>query len=562
MREISITLLMVLFAFLFTAHATYAALVPEPEADETGLWHVETLERVYVYLRYIKAYEPGVGLEYQETNASNHYTYNTMYINGSNAISVFSDETISNPDDTTYNYFRIHSLSSGTESIVFDGVVDDLVMFAGGGSGYQFVFYDQDGRLLHSVPQGDSFKAYWYTVDIEEGASIADLPDTDGNMIDAVDDPMGYLTIENINTETRAVDFSVLYNEIAYEITLFLEDISFLEEVDHGFYYTHDEEKFFYFSYSDHDIFIEGYEENKGIDWEGFSIWNLTTDEVTQIRSVYVLTHFIEDENHNVFAYFYTPNVIMDELISVTVSFRYRYEKVFGGYTAWEYPDPIILEKDSTTASITTWETALYAGSAAAASTLAMLTLVATPLIWPALSVTGFAALVYVTLAPSITGIRTEDISEIERPTLSGAFVQLLEDAWDVTIDAVNNSPHKLFLGQYQKAFTNGIDLEGLANDGDYSYSEIVWRRDTLQHVASFDEIVTENPTFTLSENLLPDEPVLTSVGNILQPYLIPGVSIVFALAGAKQLINGDFKKLGLIGILYVIALIVIITVV
>jgi hypothetical protein len=561
MRKISILILMVLFAFLFTAHATYAALVPEPAEDETGLWHVETLDRVYVYLRYTKSYTVEAGMEYQETNATNHYTYNTMYINGSNAISFFNDETISNPDDTTYNYFRIHSLSGGVETVVFDGIVDDLLLSAGGTVGYVFKLEDQDGRILHEVEQGDSFKAYWYTASVESGATIADLPETTGNMIDAVDDPMGYVTITNINTETRAVDFSILYNEISYEIQMLLEDISFLEEVHHAYYYKYGEEQFFYFSYSDHDLFIEGYNEEKGTDWKGFTVWNLTTDEVSQIRSLYVLTHFIEDENHDVYAYFYTPNVIMDELISVTVSFRYRFEKVFGGYTAWEYPDPIILEKDSASISTTTWETTLYAGSAASAVTLSFLSLAASSLVWPALVVGGLAVGVYAILSPSITGIRIEAISEIERPTLSGAFVQLLEDEWGVTIDSVNNSPHKLYLGQYQKAFTNGIDLEGLANDGDYSYSEIIWRRDTQQYVATFDEIITETATFTLSDNLLPDEPVLTSVGNILQPFLVPGVTIVFALAGAKQLIGGDFKKLGIIAILYVIALIVIVTV-
>jgi len=452
MKKIPIILLLILFAFLFTAHVSYAALVPEPESDETGLWHVETLDRVYVYLRYTKSYTVEAGMEYQETNPTNHYTYNTMYINGSNAISFFNEETISNPDDTTYNYFRIHSLSGGVETVVFDGVADDLLLSAGGAVGYVFKLEDQDGRLLHEVEQGDSFKAYWYTVSVEEGATIGDLPDTDGNMIDEVDDPMGYLTIANINTETRAVDFSVLYNEISYEITLFLEDISFLEEVDHGFYYTYDEEQFFYFSYSDHDIFIDSvYTEEKGIDWKGFTIWNLTTDEVTQIRSIYVLTHFIEDENHDVYAYFYTPNVIMDELISVTVSFRYRFEKVFGGYTSWEYPEPIILEKDETTASVTTWETSLFAGSAAAAASLSALSLIAAPLLWPALVVTGLAIGVYTVFDPFITGIRVDDISEIERPTLSGAFVQLLEDEWGVTVDSVNNSPHKLFLGQYRR---------------------------------------------------------------------------------------------------------------
>ena len=561
MKKIGIAIFLALFAFVSAASISYATLVPEPAEDETGLWHVETLDRAYVYLRYYKAYIPGVGGQYQSTNPTNHYTYNTMYINGSNAISFFADETISNPDPATYNYFRIHALSGGVETIEFDGIVDDLVMFAGGGAGYQFVFYDQDGRLLHVAPQGDSFKMYWYTVSVESGASIEDLPDTTGNMIDEIDEAMGYLSIESINESTRAVEFLVLYNSIAYEITLYLEDISFLADVDHGFYYTYEEEQFFYFSYSSFDIFTDStYTEEKGIDWKGFTIWNLTTDQVSQINKVFVLTHLVEDANHDVYAYFYTPNVIMDELISVTVSFRYRFEKIFGGYTAWEYPDPIILEKDATTASLTTWETSLYAGSAAAVSALAALTIVAVPVIWPALVVSGIAVgIIYGTLGPSITGIRVEDISEIERPTLSGAFVALLEEEWDITIDSVNNSPHKLFLGQYQKAFTNGIDLEGLANDGDYSYSEIIWRRDTQQYVATFDEIITANPTFTLSPNLLPDQPLLNIGLDAFRPYLIPGVSIVFLIAGARQLIAGNFKKLALVAIIYIIALVVIV---
>jgi len=97
-----------------------------------------------------------------------------------------------------------------------------------------------------------------------------------------------------------------------------------------------------------------------------------------------------------------------------------------------------------------------------------------------------------------------------------------------------------------------------LANDGEYSYSEIVWRRDTLQYVASFDEIVTQTPTFTLSDNLLPDEPILNIGIDAIKPYFIPAATIVFAIGGARQLMAGNLKKLGLIALIYVVAIILI----
>jgi len=556
MKKLILIMLMVIFILFTSATKTFAALVDDPGEGETGLWHTETLERAYVYLRYVKSYDSESGFSYQETNSANHYTYNTAYIAGSNASTTFIDETISNPDSSTYNYFKIHELSDGVESIKFDGIVDDLILNTEGPpEDRSFAFYDQDDQLLYQLDQGDSVKMYWYTVDTEVAGSIDDLPLTDGNLVDGVDDPMGYLTIENINTETRAVDFVILYDEISYELQLYLEDISFLEDVHHGYYYTYDSEQFFYFSYSDIDLLIDGYDEEKGIDWKGFSVWNLTTDEVSQIRNMYVKTHLIEDENHNVFAYFYTPNVIMDELISVTVSFRYRFEKVFGGYTSWNYPDPIILEKDETSASVTTWETALLGSSIAASAALGSLAILAVPLIWPAVVIAGSAALIYAVLGDSITGIRNEDIAEIDRPTLAASFVTMLENEWDLTIDTVNNSPHKLFLGQYQKAFTNGIDLEGLANDGNYSYTEVVYRRNTQQYVATFPELVTESPNFTASENLLPEEPLPSLIGDSIKPFIFPAVTIVFAIGAGRQIMNGDFKKLALIGVLYALAL-------
>lgn len=565
MKKVILTILFAVFMIVAFATKSYATLVADPGEDAVGMWHNESLDRAYVYLRYVKAYTPGPdgGFSFQETNSANHFTFNTAYINGSNSSTTFIDETISNPDPSTYNYFKIHELSDGVETVVFDGIVDDLVLNTEGSPEERsFAFYDQDDRLLYRLDQGDSVKMYWYTVSVESAATIDDLPATLGNLVDSTDEPMGFLTIDNINTETRAVDFVVLYDEISYEITMFLEDISFLEEVHHGYYYTYDDQQFFYFSYSDIDLLIDGYDEEKGIDWEGFTVWNLTTDEVSQIRNIYVLTHFVEDENHDVYAYFYTPNVIMDELISVTVSFRYRFEKVFGGYTDWSYPDPLILEKDQTTASVTTWETALLGSAMASSIALASLAVLATPLIWPAVVIGGSAALIYAFLGPSITGIRTEDIAEIDRPTLSAAFVSLLESEWDVTIDSVNNSPHKLFLGQYQKAFTNGIDLEGLANDGDYSYTEVIYRRDTQQYVVPFSLLVTETPTLTASENLLPEDPLPEILGDAVKPFLVPGVSIVAAIGAGRQIMAGDFRKLTIIGILYVVALVVIATVI
>ncbi len=531
-----------------------------------GIWHRELSERVYAYLRYardaniVSSNEDG---DPYETNATNHYINSVSSTAEDNWLQPGQTETViytlNNPDSEVYNSFKLVKSDSITETTMYSGAATTLTVeityYPVSVDDHIYLDFYVDDILIASLngeDSADKIKAYWETIDeyvpINPGdpVLIDDLPNTTGNPYN-INGEWGYVTY-TVNHATHEVLLSVVYDGVNYALDpIILENIEFLVEDNTASYYTYNNEQYIYFSYDDIDVLRRSqYTEQSGYQWGGYAVWNLTQSEVSVLKKVTVKTYVSVDENHDAFAYFYTPDVIMDHLMSVTVSFRYRWGNLFDeGYSDWEDPELVTLQDDQQTTSITTWEQALFTTSVAATVATATwmsyaIAASASPPLWPLLVVGGLTAGIATAFGDNITGFRLESFDQIEQePSISPTLLDELESVYGASINLSINSPKKLYLGQYQKAWSSGVDFDA----DTFNYVELVWKTNGDVYVMSDNEIITEIPTFDYPETSDPDTSNI--LGNIISSlgawfYVIIVVLIVILIGAiAKPFSNG-----------------------
>lgn len=503
-----ITLFIALLGIIFTGVSMLkvnAAATYINDSGNAGMWHRQLGDYAYAYIRYthINTYTSPAQSFSNETNPSSHYI---TYENAGQ----FADfnRVLSNPDSSIYTLFEVYEKNTltGVETLVYQGSVDTLKVFTFYADGNMY-FRDQDNKLVYKwFGLNKAFKMRWVQV-TNVDVPIANLPTTTGNPIEQTGQYGSvFFTVDTI---THNVAMTINYNGVAYQLAdRVIEDITFLENVEKTYYYTKDNSRYIVLFYDDSDFLASN---NAAKKWNGFATWNLTTNEIIVTNRAWILTYVTMDEQRNAYAYYYMPEIPVEDLLSVSLIFSHRYGtkniSTFWTqqYGAWENIS-LTLNKDEQTYSenLPNWLIQLY--MEAYISTAATIALAATnnPFALPML-LSGS-----MTLAKAIDGTidyyRTGGIDQITQAIPDTNLRAKIEQHYSelagqpVTLNLATNKLFKLYIGKFDKAGTNVVEFDNES----FKYTEVSWVSHGTVYTLSGEHI---NDQWSLDEALeAPDE--------------------------------------------------------
>lgn len=337
--------------------------------------------------------------------------------------------------------------------------------------------------------------------------TVADLPTTEGSPEES--GQIGSVTDWNYNSTSGIFGAKVQYYQeynLAIENVAFT-DASFLDRVSSIDYYTLNGDKFFQFNFIDNpNVLITG-SGQFAKEWNGFALWNLSTNEFVQYNKALAITYIEVTENREIFGYLYLPGIPMDDLLAVSGNFNYRYgyKNLIGvqRYNDWEKA-VFHLEKDQQSSgsqslfegTLPQWSYDVLSTSLAAVSVGTILSMV------PGLQVIGIPLLaagvagIVATNISAITHVKTGLIDEIQLATLTPQLRNTLnehytEAAGALTVLPSNAQVHKLFFGLFTKPNTNVVEPDASS----LVYTEITW--------------ATKGQVYTLDEKFIDSESIL-----------------------------------------------------
>ena len=354
------------------------------------------------------------------------------------------------------------------------------------------------------------FSVTWF-YDFTSGAIISDLPLTSGNPYQ--EGAIGSVTSWNYAPLTGYFSVGVRYGsdyQLVIESVAF-SDPSFLSKVESIDYYTIDDERYFQFNFTGSDNPLLG---SATAVWNGFAVWNLTTNEFVQFNKALALSYLEVTENRELFAYLYMPFIPIDDLLSVSGWFNYRYgsRNIFGTQLYEEYQTGTFnLEKDAESYGATSvfegalpqWTYDVLAASIPAFAVGSILSMI------PGLQVIGLPLLfgglagIITSTAGAISHVKYGLIDEIELISPAPALRQTLNEHYTqasgmLTVLPVNAPIHKLFIGLFTKPGTNAFDVQTdpeNENNQIFNYTEITW--------------VTQGQVYSLDERFLDQDAIL-----------------------------------------------------
>lgn len=353
---------------------------------------------------------------------------------------------------------------------------------------YSTISMGEDTFFYQLIP-GEYYKIYYSTSMVYNNQTVAQLPSTTGSPYTS--GSFGNVTLEL--TELSGLNVSVMYNTDVYNLsTMFIDDISVFENVVKAYYWTDGNDKFISMTYDEKDpIFLS----NLGVmarQWTDTVTWNLTTNEIRSVNKVIVYAHTGQESNNNVYTYLYIPNLIYDDIISVTAGFVYHYE-YWNGFQDGDsmYVNKTLYlgaENDVTL----TWENKLLLNYAAAAT-----------YVWNPVFAIG--SLLYANTSWSSGTM--DQIEKIQYPSVT--LIENLQSKWfaeygqNVVIDTLDHSLYKLNWGQFNKFGSTKLVIEDYP-EGDprnFSFSEIVVVKDGSVLVLTDLDIILRD---TLDSSVLP----------------------------------------------------------
>jgi hypothetical protein len=374
--------------------------------------------------------------------------------------------------------------------------------------------------------------------DLINSPTIDDLPETTGS-------PFNEGFFGEVDWVYENNNFNAIIRYFGdYYITL--ENLSFpstdfLDNVVQTYYYTEDGIPFIYFQYDEGEHMFTDTNINAKV-WKGFALWNLDTNEVFLHQKVYVLTYLEFEENRDLFAYAYFPTTQIDDLLSASVTFQYRYG-VKGITTLWQqqytqwYVTELILEKDSEMLSAyPQWvkDVWMYSGVALAAGTVFSM-IPGTQIIGIPLLLVGGIGLNAANVGAVnhlITG-SVEEIVKLNYP--SSVLRSKVNDHFTIltgsTVNITNQPLFRIYLGKYTKAESNYVEV----NTDTYKYTELVFVTNGQVYVAP-EELINQEVIMNQAyvESRPPETSHLDSFMDILLTLMIPIITFLFIILAWK----------------------------
>src|SRR5690606_28197609 len=157
--------------------------------------------------------------------------------------------------------------------------------------------------------------------------TVSDLPSTAGSIFTNTSE-MGRVYF-NVNGYNLIVKVEYGLNEYYIPFTMANgTDMSIFNNANKSYYYMYEGERFILINHGQESIFQTS--NLSAQQWVGYSVWNLTTNELNTFDRVNVYLYSKLEEANNVYGYFYIDDFVVDHLLSVSLSMRYRYNYILG----------------------------------------------------------------------------------------------------------------------------------------------------------------------------------------------------------------------------------------
>ncbi len=424
-------------------------------------------------------------------------------------------------------------------------------------------------RLNYGVEHffgGWTIRAFNDTGGVE--TSIESLPFTTGNPFE---EGGNYGVVDFVYFEnTFALSLEYFGNYQVELSGLVFSSDDFLENVVEAYYYTIGLERFIVFYYQENmDLLLTDIDVLTK-QWTGFAIWNMTTGEVVTTNRAWVLTYIyrdLEDPNMDLFAYFYMPNIPVDDLLSVSLVMHYRYyyhSFPFGWGTQkveenWSRTAMTLQKGVTQLGGLPTWVKDVYLTSAAALAAGTILSIIpGTQPIGIALVLSGGLLLNFANIGALnyiITG-GIDELVHVAQPTQTmrnniEAHYTMLAGA-PVTVNP-GDPLYRLYLGRYNKQtpsfYPNDVEVcydhstQACDEYQEFKYTEIVWVTDgeiySIHEPYIDSDSTMDNAWFIALPE--PGPSFGSRFGNLIKALAIPAFTIIWALVAFR---GGGFDKL------------------
>lgn len=285
---------------------------------------------------------------------------------------------------------------------------------------------------------------------------VTDLPSTTGSIY-TNSTGMGNVTF---NVDGLQLEAKVTYNAQDYYLLFNMEngtDMSIFTNANKNFYYMYEGERFFLINHGNESIFQAS---NLGTQkWVGYTVWNLSTNEISTFDRLNVYLYSKLEEANNVYGYFYIDQFVIDRLLSVSLSMRYRYNYVIG-QSDWKIHNKVLEADVFETFDPTSWQLDVLAGTALATGVLALIPGVQMPAL-----LVGSAVMAIVGSTIQSPPISFGTINQIELIQPSVSLQQEINAAYAASNpgfnpNATNMNIYKLYIGQFNDAWSTGIKID------------------------------------------------------------------------------------------------------
>lgn len=304
-----------------------------------------------------------------------------------------------------------------------------------------------------------AFQVYFTDPTAVPKSTVDDLPLTEKSIFtqNVKKTDLGYATFEHLGNNKVEVNISV--NNKSYSLEFLFDDItdmSIFNSQNATHYYTHEKEKFLIISHGQKSMFTDVADT-----FIPYTIWNLTTNELMEINRFKAYMYSQMEAANNAYAYFYVDDFLIEHLLNISLNYEYRYIDLLGNEKSWQQ-ESVLLESDKVADNINPlgWQGAFLSYAAVGTAVLSQVPYVR----WPAIAVGSLSMwLVGRTIKDNILQLGSvSQIQEVSNP--SDTLVNKLNAEYrkkDPTFNGINQGfkVFKLHLGQFNKAFMKGIEL-------------------------------------------------------------------------------------------------------
>lgn len=304
--------------------------------------------------------------------------------------------------------------------------------------------------------------------DVSEYSEVSDLPTTSGNIYSNVNG-MGTAEVIDVIDHTIILEIKYLTNtwHLQYEFDEDTDMEMFNEaESRLGHYYTYQGLKYVILNLDDGSMFTVTSQTAANQKFVPYVIWNLDYNEFYKIDRINAYVTVYQEAAHNVYAYFYVDQLVIDNLISATISMQWRYINIFNFASDW-YPYAKTLNQAETGGSGVSWEVA--------AATISTAGIAVSSLLPPPANVIGMGIFAVGTVYFQIQmweniaageHIWSGPVNEIQEATnvdpqkLAQINQRYLQQNPNFTGMTEDYKLWKLFLGQFNKPLEDHIEVK------------------------------------------------------------------------------------------------------